>query len=32
MEMRKAKSILDILNDEQIKTIIDSMNKGGKHG
>ena len=28
----KAKSALDILNDEQIKTIIDSMNKGGKHG
>ena len=23
---------LDILNDEQIKTIIDSMNKVGKHG
>ena len=28
----KANSALDILNDEQIKTIIDSMNKGGKHG
>ena len=26
--MRKVKSDLDILNDEQIKTIIDSMNKG----
>ena len=28
----KAKSALDILNDEQIKTIMDSLNKGGKHG
>ena len=28
----KAKSALDILNDEQIKTIKDSLNKGGKHG
>ena len=32
MEMRKQNRLLDILNDEQIKTIIDSMNKGGKHG
>ena len=28
----KAKSALDILNDEQIKTIKDSLNKGGKNG
>ena len=28
----KAKSALNILNDEQIKTIKDSLNKGGKHG
>jgi len=28
----KAKSALNILNDEQIKTIIDSLDKGGKHG
>ena len=28
----KAKSALDILNDEQIETIKDSLNKGGKHG
>ena len=28
----KAKSALDILNDEQIKTIIDSLNKGGRNG
>ena len=28
----KAKSALDILNDEQIKTIKDSLNKGGKYG
>tara|TARA_B100000287_G_scaffold256723_1_gene241334 strand:- start:52 stop:444 length:393 start_codon:yes stop_codon:yes gene_type:complete len=28
----KAKSALDILNDEQIKTIVDSMNKGGTNG
>ena len=28
----KQNQTLDILNDEQIKTIIDSMNKGGKHG
>ena len=28
----KAKVALDILNDEQIKTIKDSLSKGGKHG
>ena len=28
----KAKSALNILNDEQIKTIKDSLNKGGKNG
>ena len=28
----KAKSALSILNDEQVKTIIDSLDKGGKHG
>ena len=28
----KAKSALKILNDEQIKTIKDSLNKGGKNG
>ena len=28
----KAKSALNILNDEQIKTIRNSLNKGGKHG
>ena len=28
----KAKSALNILNDEQIKTIRNSSNKGGKHG
>ena len=28
----KAKIALDVLNDEQIKTIKDSLNKGGKHG
>jgi hypothetical protein len=28
----KAKSALSILNDEQIKTIKDSLNKGGKNG
>ena len=28
----KAKSALDILNDEQIKTIMNSLDKGGRHG
>ena len=28
----KAKTALKILNDEQIKTIKDSLNKGGKNG
>ena len=28
----KAKSALDILNDEQLKTIMNSLDKGGKHG
>jgi hypothetical protein len=28
----KAKSALKILNDEQIKTIKDSLNKGGRNG
>ena len=28
----KAKSGLDILNDEQLETIVNSLNKGGKHG
>ena len=28
----KAKSALNLLNDEQIKTIKDSLNKGGKNG
>ena len=28
----KAKVALDVLNDEQIKTIKDSLNKGGKNG
>ena len=28
----KAKSALNILNDEQIKTIMNSLDKGGKHG
>ena len=28
----KAKGALDILNDEQIKTIKDSLSKGGKNG
>ena len=28
----KAKVALDILNDDQIKTIKDSLNKGGKNG
>ena len=28
----KAKVALDILNDEQIKTIKDSLSKGGKNG
>ena len=28
----KAKSALNILNDEQIKAINNSLNKGGKHG
>ena len=28
----KAKSALDILNDEQIETVKDSLNKGGKNG
>ena len=28
----KAKSALSILNNEQIKTIKDKLNKGGKHG
>ena len=28
----KARSALKILNDEQIKTIKDSLNKGGKNG
>ena len=28
----KAKVALDVLSDEQIKTIIDSLNKGGKNG
>ena len=27
-----AKSALDILNDEQLETIVNSLNKGGKHG
>ena len=28
----KAKSALNILNDEQIKTIMNSLNKGGRNG
>ena len=28
----KAKSALNLLNDEQIKTIKDSLNKGGRNG
>ena len=28
----KAKVALDVLNDEQIKTIKNSLSKGGKHG
>ena len=28
----KAKVALDVLSDEQIKTIKDSLSKGGKHG
>ena len=28
----KAKSALNILNDEQIKTIMNSLNKGGRYG
>jgi len=28
----KAKSALNILNDEQLKTIMNSLDKGGKHG
>ena len=28
----KAKSALNILNDEQIKTIMDRLNKGGRNG
>ena len=28
----KAKSALSILNDKQIKTIMDSLNKGGRNG
>ena len=28
----KAKSALNILNDEQIKTIMNSLDKGGNHG
>ena len=28
----KAKAALSILNDEQIKTIMNSLDKGGKHG
>ena len=28
----KAKSALDILSNEQVKTIKDSLNKGGKNG
>ena len=28
----KAKVALDVLNDEQITTIKDSLSKGGKHG
>ena len=28
----KAKDCLDVLNDEQIKTIKDSLSKGGKNG
>jgi hypothetical protein len=28
----KARSALEILNDEQIKTIKNSLNKGGKNG
>ena len=28
----KAKASLDVLNDEQITTIKDSLSKGGKHG
>ena len=28
----KAKAALDVLNDEQIKTIKDSLSKGGKNG
>ena len=28
----KAKVALDVLSDEQIKTIKDSLNKGGKNG
>ena len=30
--MRRQKVALDILNDEQIKTIKDSLSKGGKNG
>lgn len=29
---KKAKSALKILNDEQIKAIKDSLNKGGRNG
>ena len=28
----KAKAALDVLDDEQIKTIKDSLSKGGKNG
>jgi len=28
----KAKAALDVLNDEQIKTIKDSLSKGGNNG
>ena len=30
--MKKQKIALDVLNDEQIKTIKDSLSKGGKNG
>ena len=32
VEASSGAEALDILNDEQIKTIRNSLNKGGKHG
>ena len=32
MVMKKQNQLFDILNDEQLETIVNSLNKGSKHG